>query len=103
MLFAATVVDVTDHAWVVIQRAVLRGLQDKDTVHQPHHDDHELEWVADTVADPVIGAIDKATRHLLASFSRRNDSESYNNCSRTPCRTTVAPPASSFAARSWTS
>lgn len=71
MPFAAKVVDVTDHAWVAIQRAVLRGLKDKDIVHQPPHDDQEMERVADTVADHVIGAIDEATRRLLANDERR--------------------------------
>lgn len=70
MPFAAIVADVTDHAWVAIQRAVLQGLKDKDIVHQPPHDDQELEWVADTVADHVIAAIDKATRRLLANDER---------------------------------
>lgn len=32
--------------------------------------DQELEWVADTVADHVFGAIDKATRRLLANDER---------------------------------
>lgn len=70
MPFAAIVADVTDHAWAAIQRAVLQGLKDKDIVHQPPHDDQELEWVADTVADHVIGAIDNATRRLLANDER---------------------------------
>jgi hypothetical protein len=70
MSFAAIVADVTDHAWVAIQRAVLEGLKDKDIVHLPPHDDQQLEWFADTVADHVIGAIDKATRRLLANDER---------------------------------
>lgn len=39
-------------------------------MHQPPHDDQGLEWVADTVADHVTGAIDKATRRLLANDER---------------------------------
>ena len=68
---AAIVADVTDHGWVAIQRAALQGLKDKDVVHQPPHDDQEFERVADTVADHVIGSIDKATRRLSANDERR--------------------------------
>jgi hypothetical protein len=69
----ATIVDVTDHAWVAIQRAVLAGLKDKDIVDGPPRNAQELEWVADTVADHVYGAIDSATRRILAENERRCD------------------------------
>ena len=71
MPFTARPAGVTDHAWVPIQRAVLQVLKDKDIAYQPLHHDRELEGVADTVADHVIGAIDKATRRLLANDEHR--------------------------------
>ena len=54
-----------DRVWVAIEAAVRAGLEDKAVLEDPPRTEQDLMWLAATITDQVVGAIDKVTSERL--------------------------------------
>lgn len=60
-----------DQVWVAVEKAVRDGLDDKSVIEAPPKTEEDVVWLAATISDHVVGALDDATREALRAQAPR--------------------------------